>query len=262
MKRPLLAAGGFALLALFLSWGYLQIKVRTLGFSQEPVPVLISKKDFQAGETLDEAWVESVDIPRRFLQPAVLADPEAVNGMVAVSPILEGEQILATKLAAPGVRTGLAMQIPEGLRALSLKVDPAAEVGGLLRPNDFVDVLATFELEADTGETRLATYTIVPAALVLAVGQDLGFVRPKGEKKKKWDIDDLTRRDQEKTVTLALTPVQAQKVALADDQGHVVLALRPQTEAEQAAVAPTSLFELTGVQGKGLRERFREYRGR
>ena len=64
--------------------------------------------------------------------------------------------------------------VPAGMRAMAISVDKVIGVGGLLRPNDLVDILAVFDTENGSGDLVAARATMIAQAIkVLAVEQAL-----------------------------------------------------------------------------------------
>lgn len=210
-----------ALFSFLLALGYLKGKEHYLNSFQEPVSVVIAKKEITPGTLLDERVLELFQIPKRFVQPQAVQSVESAVGQIAAVPILEGEQIVGTKLLGLGSKGGLAIRIPAGLRALTLEVDEVSGVAGLVRPNQFVDLIATFDSESS------GTETIAQRILVLAIGQDVGALPAPIEKSEK---SETLFQSKKNTVTLALTPAQVQEVEFAKQKGKISLALRPQWE--------------------------------
>jgi len=133
--------------------------------------------------------------------------------------LLENEPITEEKLVSPEGGAGLQTTIPEGMRAISVRVNEVVGVAGFVIPGTRVDVFVTLKQGADD-----ATRVIVSNVQVLTAG---------------------TRYDQDKSkggepipssvVTLLLTPEDASRVVLASTQGQIMLALRNPLDA-----APTN----------------------
>lgn len=271
IKRPFLIASLLGFLSLLLAYRFLKTKETRFNTLEEPVPVIVSKKDILQGTKLDESLLEVTKAPRRFLQPGAAASLELVLGMITAAPILKGEQILETKLVALGAASGLAVKIPQGYRALSLEIDEVSGVGGLIRPNNFIDVLATFEMEDSSDTTQATTYTIAQRVLVLAVGDDLGapvhsenLTRAPFKKNLfgGGTFSENLASAHKKTLTLALSPKQTQEIEFAKNHGNISVVLRPQWEEEPLDLSPTTALDVVGFKGHLRRINYREYRGR
>ena len=270
-KKPILFAVLAAFFSFFLIFGFLKSKEARFNSLEEPLSVVVAKKDILQGFKMEESFVEIKEIPKRFVQPAALSSLASITAMVSAAPILKGEQILETKLVSMGPLSGLAVRIPQGFRALSIEVDDASGVSGLVHPNNFVDLLATFEMEDSSDTTELSTHTLAEKVLVLAVGDDFGFTEPidasvKTPAKKSilggGIFSEALHSHSRKTVTLALTPKQVQEVAFAKEAGKLSLSLRAQWAEEPLNLSPTTALDVVGFKGRIGSGKYREYRGR
>ena len=262
LNRTKMLALASGVLSLLLAWGYLKGKEAYLNSFKEPVSVLVATKDIDTGVLLDEAFLKVTEVPKRFLQPGALIAMESASGQITAVPILKDEQIVGTKLTALGAQSGLGVRIPPGKRALSIEVNESSGVADLIRPNNFVDVVATFEMEGSDENSSSATSTVAQGILVLAVGQDLGGPSAAQKKNSVASSADLLLREKKNTVTLALSPKQVQEIEFAKVQGKISLALRPQWEEDTTELTPTTSLEVIGFRGHARRTGFREYRGR
>lgn len=229
--------------------------------------VVAASMDILKHTQVDESMLEVIEVPKKFVQPgAVLAsDLEGILGQVTAAPILRGEQIVGTKLLRFGKETGLAMKVPSGMRAVSVIVNNGTGVAGLIQPNDFVDVLATFDFGSET-RSKQYTYTLIQNLPVIAVNKDLGEGYSLLAKKKGIDLGgQFLERSDSFAVTLAVTPEQAQNIVLAQELGVIALSLRGIGEgSSQLNLAPATPAEMTGNNAL-LRQvnqpRYMEYKG-
>ncbi|MDP2600312.1 MAG: Flp pilus assembly protein CpaB [Deltaproteobacteria bacterium] len=268
IKQPAWIAAAAGVLALLLSFGYFRVKEARLNALEDPVTVVVAKKDVLQASRLDPSQLTLMKFPRRFVQPAAALSLESVAGQVAMTPILKGEQIVMTKLLPLGEKSGLQSKIPLGMRALSVEMDDVSGVAGLIRPNNFIDLLATFEMEDSTENLQVGTHTIAQKVLVLAVGREIqnGLDGKKQKDSKNMfggaSFTESLTGNNKRTLTLALTPQQAQEVEFAKQQGVVAFSLRPQWEEEPLNLQPTTALDLVGFKGRAKRTGYREYRGK
>lgn len=265
-KHPLWIAIAAGLFSFLLIVGYLQLRVARLDNLEEPIAVVIISKDLPEGFLIDESILATRKIPRRFVQPqAFLHTTEAV-GQISKVALSKGEQLLKNKVRPLSAESGLAVRMPGGYRALSLEIDDVSGVGGLIRPNNFVDLVATFELADFSEQTKVKTKLLVERALVLAVGQDLGEVAlnlsTKSEKKSHPFLQENFAPKLQKTVTLSLTPEQILKVEFAKQGGKISLALRGQWDTENSPIQSVGALDVIGFEGNIQGRKFREYRGK
>lgn len=115
---------------------------------------------------------------------------------------------------------GLSAAVRRKMRAMSINVSGAAAVSGMVKPNDHVDVIGTFDFPDDGGGARrgdLVTCTILQNVLVLATGRDTA---------KASALDPELRRGYT-TVTLEVSPREAEMLAFAEQmKGRLALTLR------------------------------------
>lgn len=123
----------------------------------------------------------------------------------------EGELVVPGKILQTDQRPALAMLLPEGLRAVTIRVNEVRGVGGFVKPQDRVDVLLTDNAKEE-GTDQRTTRVLLQNVLVLAIGQEI-----------KSDDNEAKVRN---SVTMAVNLRDAQKLALAVTVGELSLALR------------------------------------
>ena len=131
---------------------------------------------------------------------------------------------------------GLSADVKKTMRAMSINCSGAASVSGMVRPNDHVDVIGTFEF-GNTGASRnqsFVTCTILQNVLVLATG----------DRTSKGGSHDLGMRSGYSTVTLEVTPREAEMLAFAEQiKGRLVLTLRNRNDITSEKELPNVNFE-------------------
>ena len=132
---------------------------------------------------------------------------------------------------------GLSADIAPKLRAMSINVSGAASVSGMVKPNDHVDVIGTFNFPDADGKTRggdFVTCTILQNVLVLATGKDTAKSRVKTMG---------TAAAGYSTVTLEVTPREAEMLAFAEQmKGRLVLTLRNRNDTSTERELPNVDF--------------------
>lgn len=131
-------------------------------------------------------------------------------GRSLITPVAKNEAILEQKLAPKEAGIGLPAAIPEGMRAVSVRVDDVVGVSGFAMPGTMVDVLVTGQ---PSGGTDSVTRTIIQDVRVLAAGQAV-------------EQDKQGKPHTVSVVTLLLTPEQADKLTMASTDNRIHLALR------------------------------------
>jgi pilus assembly protein CpaB len=195
--------------------------------------VVVAVSDILPGTAIEENMVIETRVPLKFMQPSAFTSAREAVGQIAAVPIQKDSQVLGT--AMTGVGRNLATKIPRGMRAISIAVTDVTGVSSLIAANNYVDVMATVKLGSGLGSANQKTFvtTLFQNVLVLAVGSDLGEVRTTGSNQDAMQMLAQQERERFSTVTLALSPEQAQSLVLAQDIGDVTLALRSFREGDE-----------------------------
>lgn len=178
----------------------------------ETTGVVVANKDLVWGMTLDEDMVRSVPQTSQDLPEGHFSDPEQLIGRVILTNVKRNEPILESKLAPIGASGGVASIMQPEKRAMAVKVNEVVGVAGFVQPGDRVDVIATFKRSSKSRDK--VTKTVLENTLVLATGTEM-------ERKEKDAKPNKVR-----VITLEVTPNEAEKLALAANEGQVTLALR------------------------------------
>jgi pilus assembly protein CpaB len=142
--------------------------------------------------------------------------------------VTAGEPILRTAIVKPGDREFLQVVLSPGARAIAIPVATGGASTGLLYPGDRVDVVLTQTFKNDPSLARRSvSETVVQSLRVLVV--DSVDVKPTG-----------AGNGFGRTVTLEVTPEQAEKINVATELGKLSLTLRSisATEGFAATSAP------------------------
>jgi pilus assembly protein CpaB len=189
----------------------------------ETVEVLTAKTDLDRGQLIAASDIGWQTWPKAaangsFIQKS--ARPNAINqftGAIVRVPVAAGQPIYDPMVVFAKGSGFLAAILPKGMRAVSMDVSPDSAAGGFILPEDHVDVVLTHHdkqaEKENAGTEKIVSETILRNVRVLAVDQT---VEEKGGQKVAVA----------KTVTLELTPAQAEELELARVQGNLSLSLR------------------------------------
>jgi pilus assembly protein CpaB len=155
--------------------------------------------------------VELVEWPAGRVPVGYSTAVDEVVGRGLLAPVKTNEPLLASKLATPESGGGMHIIIPQGKRAMSVRVDDVVGVSGFVLPGTRVDVLVTMDRAA--GQDEAATRLVLQNLEVISAGQSLER-NPEGEPQ------------QVPVVTLLVGPIEAEELALAHSNGRLQLALR------------------------------------
>jgi pilus assembly protein CpaB len=234
----LLASLGAAVVFTFVVFKLIQRYQEQLDeFQQEEEtrPVIVAAKELHQGQTIVAEDVVIAAVPPAFVPETTFQYVEDVVGRVPRERVLPGEFLREERLADPESGVGLNAIIPRGMRAVSINITDGSAVSGFLNPGNYVDVLVTLQ-----GTDQLEkTVTLIQACYVLAVDDRMG--------------GDGGRRGEgavRPSVTLAVTPEAAQKLAHAHIKGDVTLTLRNDIDVTQVETHGATASKLIGVAGR------------
>jgi pilus assembly protein CpaB len=233
-RSRLLLISGLAIAVGLLVSASVYNKLRAgLGASNEPgVNVVVAADDLQVGTKLGDNDVRVLRFPQSTVPPGAYGSKDKVLNRGVILPISKGEFILPTKLASANAGSGLSSLIPQGMRAVAVRVNDVVSVAGFVQPGSRVDVMSTTSSGA-SGE-RLTT-TVLENVAVIAVGKSLS--RSTGN-------ESPTSSQSASVITLLVSPDDAQKLALASQEGRIQLALRNPLDTHQGTVGPTKASAL------------------
>ena len=243
-RLPLVGAIILGLLAVFLSNRYFQKKEENLFQGTEPKPILTAARDIPIGTVIKKNDLKITEIPAKFIQPAAADSLKAVTGKITIAFIFKNEQILSTKLACPEKERWLAVKTPLGKRAVSISADGVTAISGLLKPGDYVDILGTFDLikigRSGKQEIQSVTLPLFQNVLVLAVDKKMSkFSLSKQDKRGLLGTERETS-----TVTLALSPQEAEHLVFAEEKGKIRLMLRGAEDKEGISLSAVNFKSL------------------
>jgi len=224
-----------------------------------PVPmvndVMVAMYDMPANTVLASEDIGRVNLPRAKVPAGALMERRALVGRRLKTPIKALQPFTGNLLYASGQGPTLSSLIKPGLRAVVIDAEPpSAGGGGLIKPGDLVDVLLTVDPRAvgsvgtsNNGGARDflmrdpdrigGSRTIVEAAQVLAIDTSID------------SANSSNVRQSRLSVTLGVTPDDANKLALSKEVGRLQLALRGKDEPSSGAFPrKMTIYELLGVE--------------
>jgi pilus assembly protein CpaB len=215
---------------------------RALERVARPAPVVmtttvVAARDVAAGTMLTADHVKVVEWPADKRLPTTFLKVEEVEGRGTIDILRQHEPITASKLAPKGAGAGLQPTIPPGMRAISIKVNEIIGVAGFVTPGARVDVLVTLDDRTASKEEKM-TRIVVSNVEVLTAGT-------------RYD-QDQSREDGKpiptSVVTLMVTPDDAERVALAQNEGKINLTLRNPLDTVPSSTRGAQIANLLGKQ--------------
>jgi pilus assembly protein CpaB len=226
----------FGLLAVFLAQVWLNNqadqRLKSLEAQRKAEPpartIVVATKSLRFGDELTAAAMREVAWPEGAMPAGAfgkIADLTSSKRIV-LAPIDTNEAILAAKVTGPGQRATLSAMIQEGMTAVTIRVNDVEGVAGFVLPGDRVDVVLT--RQSDKSEPT--SDVVEQNARVIAVDQ-LADVRAE-------------KPSVVKSVTLEVSVVDGQRLALASNVGTLSLLLRKAGEVAEGATRPVTLTDL------------------
>ena len=116
-------------------------------FAKDMHKVAVAKVAIPVGTKIIPEQVMLVQFPRESMPDGTFDNVEKLSGRVAVVNIAAREPITDARLAAEGTAGGLSAVIPEGYRAMTVKVDDVVGISGFIMPGTLVDVVVVITPE-------------------------------------------------------------------------------------------------------------------
>jgi pilus assembly protein CpaB len=175
-------------------------------------PVIVAAADLQIGTALKKEDLQVINFPQGTAPEGSFSQATDLVGRGLIVPIVKNEPVLAAKLASKDAGAGLPPVIPEGMRAVSVRVNEVVGVAGYVLPGNRVDVVATASPTDSRSDTT--SKVVLTNVQVLTAGTRME------------QSQEDTQPTQVTVVTLLVSPEQAERLALASTEGKIQLALR------------------------------------
>ena len=203
---------------------------KKLNASKNIKQVFVPVRDIKEREVIKRDFIKPVPVPAAYLQKDAFtyttdADFKAIENAVARIQIPKGNQISKYAITSLSPEAGLSSKIPVQMRGFIINVPIAT--ASMIKPDDNIDVLLTFEAVMKSGARQKVTVTLLQNVKVLGVGSDLGQgLDAKAANAMKNKEEDAAAYSDSSALSLALSPRDAQYLALAQSEGDVSVILR------------------------------------
>ena len=206
--------------------------------------VVVAGVDMPWGTVLEPQHLRLSAFPIDSIPEGAVRKIEDAAGRTSRDNLLKGQLLIAGRLTEPGVGRGLPPLIPKGMRAVSIQTpNVSSGVTGFVMPGNNVDVVLTMHGQGNedpSGGGR--TITLLQNVTVLAVDQNIEA-----------PSENMMDLKQMRTVTLVVTPQQAQELDLGQNKGILRLTLRNPLDAAITDVNQVTVSSLTSP-NRGLDE--------
>jgi pilus assembly protein CpaB len=189
--------------------------------STDRVALLIAARPLRAGTLLKPEDLAAEQRAAKEVPAGARIDTEAARsdllGALIRRNLAKGDVLLSSDALNPGDRGFLAAVLGSGMRAVTVGVDAVSGLSGLVWPGDRVDLILTQSQEGNDvpPSRRVSGETVLHDVRVLAIDRQL--------------IQGATSESPEsqaaRTVTLEVTPADAERVVVATRLGHLSLSV-------------------------------------
>ena len=215
---------------------------QTVTVAAPTAKIVVAAVDLPMATRIKLEQLKTVDWPLSALPAGAVRDPKEVADRVLTTHVVAGDPVRAAQLAGKDAGNGLAALIPANMRAMAVRVDDVIGVAGFIHPDDRVDVIVILR-PPRPANAEATSKLILQSVKVLAVGKEI-------------EVEDQARRQASSATvaTLLVNPRQAEKLALAANEGRLVLTLRSwtdTTEVETEGSSPSNLLSEAGARFVG-----------
>ncbi len=176
----------------------------------ETVPIYVAVQNINLGDPVDDTMVSLQEWPKDKVPVGAITAWEDIEDRRPRTAIFEGEPLLDGKFLERGQTQDPISSIPEGMRLKTVSVDARKSAAGLLSPGDRVDVQIFVHRNEREGISHPFTKLILQNIRVFAVDQAV-----------QRSADGTEARSVAKTVSLIVTPSQANKMTTAENLGEL-----------------------------------------
>lgn len=198
--------------------------------------VIVASEDLPWGTVLETQHLRVSRFPVDAIPENAIRKAEDAIGRTSRDNLARGQLLVTTRLTEPGAGRGLPPLIPKGLRAVSIQTpNVSSGVTGFVMPGNKVDVVLTMHGQGSndpSGGGR--TITLLQNVTVLAVDQNIEA-----------PSENMMDLKQMRTVTLVVTPQQAQELDLGQNKGVLRLTLRNPLDEALSDVNQVTVSSLT-----------------
>jgi pilus assembly protein CpaB len=173
-------------------------------------PVVVALEDIPESKAIERSALRVAQWVSGTAPAGAFSSIDSVVGRVTRVDIFKGEVLVPGRLAPNGTGAGLQVKITPGKRAMPVRVDDISGIGGLIQPNSRVDVMSVIR---DQKSNQNVAKLFMANMRVLSVGTQ--------------DTRTVDNRPISATmVALEATPIEAERLAIAQAEGRIQLVLR------------------------------------
>jgi pilus assembly protein CpaB len=231
-----------AAVAAYSLYNYLKVQEKKASEAVASEKIVVASVEIPIGNTIEKNQLKTADWPKANVPQGAFLSIDQVAGRIAIQSLQAGDPVTESKLIPKeGPANVLTYKIPEGHRAMTVGVDQVAGVAGFINPGNLVDVVLT---TTPPGAKLTLSKIVFQNVPILAIGQIID------QKEGKPVVVP--------TVTMDVTPDQAEKLAIASSQGRLQLVLRRFGDKEEIRTVGATITKV--ISGASVAERPRKAR--
>jgi pilus assembly protein CpaB len=218
----------------------------------ETVRILVAADELPVGKTLEELrdlkLVEDREVPKGFVAEGAIRPGTKMGDKVLAVGLSTGEQLTAGRFKEPA-DAGLANVTPDDMVSVAIPINNMKAAGNLVKVGDYVNVVGTIEVELPDGKNQKMTKTFLQKIQVLAVNSVL-----ENQEDKKSSVSGLTSASSsnkssqtERTVTLAMSQADSEKLVFMQEEGSIWLTLLPSSKVATVTTAGQVVETALGI---------------
>ncbi len=237
MKKGILLPLVVAVLAALVYAMIVHGAEKKLEASKTVKTVLVPIRDIKEREVIRRDYLKKVRMPAAYVQKDAFtwntdSDFAKIDNAIARVQIPKGNQISKYAVTSLSPEAGLSSKIPVRMRGYVIKAD--SNVASMIKPDDNVDILLTFNARMKNGIEQRVTVTLLQNIKVLGVGSNLGQgLDAKSAAALKDQDENANAYTDTSALSLALSARDAQYLALAEGEGTISIILRSHGDVEQ-----------------------------
>jgi pilus assembly protein CpaB len=211
MNKQLMLSVTLGIGSAILLYSHINGLERQIETRHSTIRILVARHDIPADSLISARMVMVKNIPRELVVDGAVNNLVQLRNKVNSSPILSGEQLSSKRLVNKNSLESTYIDIPSGMRAITVTPDDLTAPSGLLKSGDRVDLILTY----DTTSSDINKPSFIENLKVARIST------------KAKDNDAMMAEDIQRMITLIVVQKQAETIAYADEYGKVKVALRP-----------------------------------